>query len=109
MILQIALTIMGIFILVKGKASLTRNKVCTGIPAIVVGVLFVLIIPILLVAGFFLGIGMALAGGTQEDALRYAKILDAAVTWGIALTAIAIIFVYSKPRETKPHPEPDTP
>ena len=99
--IQLALLVFGIYILVKRKVTLSKNKVVTGGPAVAIGAIFVGLLPF----GFFVGLvlGAALAGsGNEESLMTYALALD----FGLILVAVVLAFIiammYGKPAEEPP-------
>jgi hypothetical protein len=101
LILEIGMLIMGILALVRGKISLTRNRVVTGTPARVIGVVLVLPLPLALVSGFVLGIVLvALSGGAppkQADLVKYALPLEVGIVLLCGLAAVIIGATQARP------------
>ena len=60
--LELAFLVWGIIILTKRKFQLSSRKVVTGMPAILVGIMFVSLLPLGFVMGIILGVVMALNG-----------------------------------------------
>ena len=94
------MTIFGIVTLVKGRISLTRNKVVSGTPAYAIGILLTATLPIVIVFGFCLGLylGMQAAshGRAPPTAMDFIWV-DAAVVLIMAALAVIIAVASGKP------------
>jgi hypothetical protein len=97
--LEIGLLIGGILALVRGKMNFSKNKVATGAPAYIAGVIMLLPIPlafgIIFCYGFFVG---ARGGVIDEKSLRTTAII---IEVGIVLLCLAIAMliavIYGEP------------
>jgi hypothetical protein len=100
LIAEIAMTIFGIITLVKGKFSLTQNRVVTGVPAYAIGIILTAAFPVLFCGGFFIGIVMTiLAHGRKPDMQLLQRIgyfLDIGSVLGILLIVLVIASLSSK-------------
>ncbi len=97
--IALALTIWGIVILVKRKVSLTKQKICTGGPAIAIGALFVGIFPISLAVGIVIGIVLVATGADPAFLMDYAIFFDLGVLALIVITAFVIASIYGRSEE----------
>src|SRR5262245_47678776 len=69
---EIALLVMGLYALFAGKLTLTKQKVVRGTPARLLGILCLLPIPLSLLVGIVLGVGLAVQGQTvTENSVRW--------------------------------------
>ena len=65
-VFEIALFIVGIIVLVKGKFALSKEKVLTGTYARIVGVICIAILPIIIIVAFIAGIAWGIVHGPGE-------------------------------------------
>jgi len=86
--LQLVLLIWGIVILTKQRVSLTRSKVVTGGPAILIGILFVCLMPIGILVGVVLGMVIVANNLPQDNLYMYGLIAD------LTLIALAVIIAF---------------
>lgn len=94
---QLAVFVWGIFILVKRKVTLTKNKIVTGGPAIAIGILFVGMLPMAFVIGAILGLIVAPVGqGAVDNLMSYARVLDFVILALVLITAFIIAANYGK-------------
>lgn len=96
---DIILMILGIIVLVKGQVLLTRTKEVRGVPARIIGIIFLLPLPLSFVAGLLLG-GFLLAQGkpvNESEIQGPAMILGAAILALCLLTAVGIAVAYAQP------------
>ncbi len=105
LIAEIVMTIFGIVTLVKGKFTLSRNKIVTGPPAYAIGVLLTATLPLLLVVGLVVGvvIGFNAAAHHQPmpDMSKFA-VFDFA---GVGLVLLGVVLIAAscgKPPQRKP-------
>jgi hypothetical protein len=100
LIAEIAMAIFGIITLVKGKFSLTQNRVVKGIPAYVIGIILTATFPVILCVGFFAGIVMTiLAHGRQPDVQQLKMIgffLEIGTVFVISLIVLVLASLSSK-------------
>jgi F0F1-type ATP synthase membrane subunit c/vacuolar-type H+-ATPase subunit K len=103
LIAEIAMTIFGIITLVKGKFSLTKNRVVKGIPAYAIGIILTATFPVLFCGGLFIGIVMAiLAHGRQPDVQKLKMagfFLEIGLVLVISLVVLVIACLSSKKTE----------
>ena len=101
LILEIGMLVMGILALVRGKVSLTRNRIVTGTPARTIGVILILPLPLALASGFVLGIILvAQAGGAppqQADLVKYALPLELGIVLLCFVVALIIALINARP------------
>jgi hypothetical protein len=77
-IAEIAMSIFGIVTLARGKFSLTRGRVITGLYAYLIGIILTLTLPLMLGIGFVVGIAIGINAGAQgrpiagDEMLKYA-------------------------------------
>jgi hypothetical protein len=65
-IFEIALFIIGIYSLIKGKFALSKEKVLTGTYARIVGVICIAILPSIVIVAFTAGIAWGIIHGSEE-------------------------------------------
>jgi hypothetical protein len=84
------MTVYGIVTLVRGRFPLTRNRVVTGGPAYLIGVLLTATLPALLVMGMVIGfVATVRAGGAPPNPLEFAFLDFLAVP--LILLAVMIV------------------
>ncbi len=97
--LNIIMLVAGIVILVRGKLNFTKNKVTTGAPAYIAGVILLLPLPLAFCVGFVLALRMQARDGVV-DASRIAGTATA-IEIGIIFVCLAIALtiagIYAKP------------
>jgi len=112
-VLEIGMLIMGIVALVKGKISLTANRVVYGIPARIIGALLMLPLPLVFGGVMVLGVFMAAQGKPvdRENLRPPAAIMEISilVIIGITVVVIGLATAGKPPRKKKrlPRDEPD--
>ena len=101
--IEIALIIMGILALVRGKIQMTGSKIVTGIPARFLGLLALTPLPIVLVVATGYTI-MNSMDKTPEQIEQWANdnkmtfvIMEAVIVLGIAAILFTIGFIIGKP------------
>jgi hypothetical protein len=96
---EIGLIIAGILALVRGKMTVSKNKVATGSPAYIGGVIMLLPIPLAFVLVLAYGILMASRRGNVDEAqLRTpAIIIEISTLAACFIAAMVIGAVYGKP------------
>ncbi|MEM7456502.1 MAG: hypothetical protein AAF456_19310 [Planctomycetota bacterium] len=94
-----ALTIWGVFILVRRRVAVTGSKIVTGWPAIIIGSLFVGIFPMFIVFGFALGIISIVLSISMEDMLRHSYLAELGILCAVVVTAIGIATRYGRSEE----------
>lgn len=102
---EVGMFVMGIITLVKGRITLSRNRVVEGGPAYIIGGILVAVLPLAFGTGILIGIVIAAKTGaapTPQQIAPYAFI-DVVVVLA-ALGASLAIGTYSgkKPRSSKP-------
>lgn len=90
-VIEIAMTICGIIILVRGQANLTKNRVVTGAPAYVIGSILTATLPLLLTIGIGMGVALAASKGVEKVAGNPLLFLVDIV--GVALIAAVCVVV----------------
>jgi len=71
-IVEIVMSIVGIFALIKGRVALTRSLVVVGAPAYAIGILLTLTFPLLFGIGLLFGVfEAARAHGQRLDPQRF--------------------------------------
>jgi hypothetical protein len=97
---NIIMLIFGIIALVKGSFSLTGNKVVSGLPARIVGVILIMPMPISLGVGFVYGLTLAATKqNIRDDSLQGAAIVIELSIMAVCLvTALVVAFANAKPR-----------
>lgn len=98
--LQIALLVIGIIGLVKGRIAVTKTKELRGTGLYIVSALFIAIFPLSFVAGFILG--AMRAGQNSSKTGNLALGLDLAITGGLLLIAFVTAFAMATPKELPP-------
>lgn len=92
-LVEIALLAIGLVTLIRGKLTLTRNKVVLGTPAYLVGCLLASTMPVVVVASFFFPmVDRALFGGVPNPAALFFW-LEVLVVLGLVAVALSIAFV----------------
>jgi hypothetical protein len=97
---NIIMLIFGIIALVKGSFSLTGNKVVSGLPARIIGVILIMPLPISLGVGFIYGLTMAATGqNVRQDSVQGAAIVIELSIMAVCLVAALIVaFANAKPK-----------
>ena len=112
--LELAFLVWGIIILTKRKFQLSSRKVVTGMPAILVGIMFVSLLPLGFVMGIILGVVMALNGGLEnlengnaENMWIYAVLINVGLIVGAFVIAVLVAVTKGKdPRELEQAMDP---
>ena len=95
--LQLGISVWGIFILIKQKVTLTKNKVVTGGPAIAIGILFAGMLPLGFLVGVILGLIVAPMGqGAIDNLMSYAFVLDLVILALVLIIGFVIASIYGK-------------
>jgi hypothetical protein len=112
-IIEIAMTVVGIVILVVGKIPLTATRECHGIPARISGAIFTATLPLVLILAFGYG---AVRGASDPNIMQNpAKVdelkttgtmIEAGVTVVCLVAGLAVAFATSKPKR-KPRRDVD--
>jgi hypothetical protein len=92
LILEIAMLIMGIVALIRGRFQLTRNRVCEGAGARLAGLIMILPLPLAFTVGFYIGAN-AVASGKNFDAREWGPklaMIEAGLIVGCFLLAALI-------------------
>ncbi|HZT79177.1 MAG TPA: hypothetical protein VFA26_03075 [Gemmataceae bacterium] len=110
-IVEIAMLVMGIVALVKGRIPLTRTRVVEGTAARVVGLILMLPLPLALGFGFIYGVGIGVSAAQQgksqidpkeiEKIQTTAKFVELGLIVGCALTAVVVGAVTARPPKLK--------
>lgn len=107
---NIILLIAGIAVLVRGQVLLTRSKEVRGIPARLIGVFFLLPLPLNFLAVVMLGVYETVQGTTavSQDALKGPALILNVVGIGVCLlVAFVIAVVYAQPVRKRRRDEED--
>jgi putative exporter of polyketide antibiotics len=92
-LVEIAILAIGLVTLIRGKLTLTRNKVVLGTPAHLVGCLLASTMPAVVVASFFFPmVDRALFGGVPNPGALYFW-MEVLVVLGVVTVALSIAFV----------------
>jgi len=93
----ILILILGVVTLIRGKVSLTNNRVVTGGPAYIVGALFVLPFPLSFGVGVLMGMQRAAEGRPMDEQFRtQGTFVDLGLTIGCLIMAVIVAVCTAK-------------
>jgi hypothetical protein len=98
-LIEVGALIFGVIAVTRGEFSLTRNKVVRGVPARVVGILLILVLPVALLIGIGAAVFLA-AHDLDEDRLpRWVYLADLGVFGVLFAAALIVALVNAGPRD----------
>ncbi len=90
LILEVVMFVMGILAIVRGKLTLSKKKVCVGVPARVAGAILVLPIPVVFGFATIYAIMVVKPGMTAEQIQKAMGFLPSAVEIGAIIVCGAV-------------------
>ncbi len=94
-IVEIAIMIWGITTLVKGEIKFSKNRVVSGMPAYVIGILLAGALPLVFVIAMIAGFMIAINGGQVQDA-QALWIVDPIVLVAVGIICAFIGSIYGR-------------
>jgi heme/copper-type cytochrome/quinol oxidase subunit 2 len=105
--IEIAMLVMGIITLFKGQIKLSKNRLVTGLPAYIIGIILAGTVPLIMVIGFVIGFNAAMnANGRPVDLSKYFYI-DLIVVPASVLIVCIIAFLSPNGMDKKQTPPSD--
>ena len=106
---EIGMFVMGIITLVKGRVTLSRNRVVEGMPAYIIGGILVSVVPVSFGIGVIVGIVIAARTGAPPTPQQLApfSLLELVVIL-VALVASMAIGSYAGKKPSRKKPAADT-
>jgi len=99
--IEIALIVLGIMALVKGKIQLSKNRVVQGTPARLLAIVCFAPLPLAFMSGIAYGAYLATQGGDLESH----KWIFIAIEAGVVVACLALLFILGFALATSPAPE----
>ncbi len=101
LILEIAMLVMGIIALAKGKVTFSKTLVVRGAMARLIGIVFLLPLPLSFGAGFVLGFMMAAQGKNALDIRIYGIVLEVVIVLGCGILGVILGYIGREPAKKK--------
>lgn len=105
LVMEVCMLIFGIIALVRGNFTLTRNKVVTGAPARIIGVILILPLPLALLAGLLIGVYFGMQGRRPQDIQSIAIPVELGIILGCMLLAVVIGLATGHPPQRRRVPD----
>jgi hypothetical protein len=95
----LAMLVFGIIALVRGRFTLTRTKVVSGVPARIIGVILLMPLPLMLASGLLLGVIYGIQGKQPraEDLQGIGAVLELGIIFLCFLAAVIVGVATARP------------